>query len=199
MGRQPADILAASRDPVSRDALWGFVRPKGDAWFTIGDLYLDTFMPRRTISSYLHALLAGGFVERNDAVSPHRWRLVGSPPKLAPRLRPDGTPVPEGSGTENMWRTMRMMPQFSPRDIAAHASTDAIQVTELTASSYCGMLHRTGFLRVIRASIPKRRQAVYRLIRNTGPKPPQIQRVKQVFDPNTGQVHLQGGAYEHRS
>lgn len=55
------------------------------------------------------------------------------------------------------------------------------------------MLLNTGFLRVVQKADPvKGRIATYRLIRNDGPKPPQIQRVKQVFDPNTGKVYQRG-------
>ena len=42
---------------------------------------------------------------------------------------------------------------------------------------------------MVRKAVPGRSQAVYRLVRNTGPQPPMIQRVRQVFDPNTNTVH----------
>lgn len=46
-------------------------------------------------------------------------------------------------------------------------------------------------LRVVQKASPGHgRKAIYRLIRNTGPLPPQIQRVKHVFDPNTREVHM---------
>jgi len=96
--------------------------------------------------------------------------------------------VTQGGGVENMWRTIRILAEFTPRDIAAHATTDTVRVSEASARSYCGLLHRTGFLRVVYPSRPKKNPAVYRLIRNSGPKAPMIQRVKRVFDPNTNEV-----------
>lgn len=92
-----------------------------------------------------------------------------------------------------MWNSMRGLVEFSPRDISAHSTTPDVRVTEWTAKSYCSMLLRAGYLRVLKKAEPAAgRQAIYRLIRNSGPKPPQIQRIKQVFDPNTGVVHRLG-------
>ena len=65
---------------------------------------------------------------------------------------------------------------------------------ENTAQSYCTMLLATGYLRVVQKANPAAsKKAIYRLIRNDGPKPPMIQRVKQVFDPNTGKTYQKGG------
>ena len=86
-----------------------------------------------------------------------------------------------------MWRSMRMMAQFTARDLAIHSTTPSVNVSEETAKSYCKMLWRAGFLREIRVSRPGR-ASIFRLIRNTGPRPPMIQRVKRVFDPNTNTV-----------
>ena len=92
-----------------------------------------------------------------------------------------------------MWTSMRGLGEFNPRDIAAHSTTPDVRVSELTAKAYCAMLLKTGYLRVLKKAEPMAgRQAIYRLIRNSGPKPPQIQRIKQVYDPNTGAVHIPG-------
>jgi hypothetical protein len=61
-------------------------------------------------------------------------------------------------------------------------------VTEATAKAYLKMLLACGYLRVTKKAVPKFSQARYRLIRNHGPKPPMVQRVKQIFDPNTREV-----------
>lgn len=82
-----------------------------------------------------------------------------------------------------------MMGTFSAADLAAHSTTADITVTENHAKVYCSRLLAAGYLRVVQKAAPPTRAAIYRLIRNTGPKPPQLQRVQQVFDPNTGQAH----------
>lgn len=188
--RKPVDAMAASRDPQGRDALWPVIRATGGDWTTVSALFAETWMDRRTIRSYLGCLVAGRVMERRDppGAAPE-YRLLRDPGREAPRLRPDGTPVTQGSGTRNMWRTMRMLAEFSPRDVAAHATTDEVAVSEATAKAYCKALYAAGYLRVLQKAVPKKsRQAVYRLIRNTGPHAPQVQRVKQVFDRNTQEV-----------
>lgn len=94
----------------------------------------------------------------------------------------------------NMWRSMRMMAEFSPTDIAAHSCTDETPVTEADAAAYCRTLVVAGYLRVVRKAIPGQRTATYRLIRNTGPRPPRERRVRAVYDDNLGQfTHVNGG------
>jgi len=193
--QKPVDQAAASRAPYGRDALWPVIRTTLGEWTTVSALFAETWMDRRTIRSYLACLVAAGIMERRDPEGqPPEYRLLRDPGRDAPRLRRDGTPSTQGAGTENMWRTMRMLAEFSPRDVAAHATTDAVAVSEATAKAYCKALFAAGYLRVVRKAVPKRSQAVYRLIRNTGPRAPQVQRAKRVFDRNTQEVFGAGFA-----
>jgi len=84
----------------------------------------------------------------------------------------------------NMWTAMRGLPTFSPQDIAVHAATEETAVTVADAAAYCRLLSRAGYLRSIRKAVPGKREAVYRLIKNTGPRPPRERRVTGVFDDN---------------
>ncbi len=189
-GRLPADQVAAAAKPADRQALWDAIRATKGETFVVADIRRATDRNQKTIADYLHCLVAGGFIENAAQTSlsgPARYWLIGSPPVEAPRLRKDGTPVTQGGGTENMWRTMRMLAEFSARDVAAHANTEAVAVSESTAKTYCSMLYGAGYLRQTQAPRPGR-LAVYRLIRRSGPRPPMIQRIKRVFDPNTGEV-----------
>jgi hypothetical protein len=197
MSRAPAHVVAGAGKPADRQALWEAMLGFADRPFTVTELHDATDMDRRTIASYLQCLIAGGYGDRTEGDSgAWAYRLTREAlPRHAPRLNRAGQPVTQGAGVENMWRSMRMLAQFSPRDIAAYSCTDAVSVTEATARSYCSMLFRARFLRVVRKAVPGRSQAIYRLARNTGPQPPMIQRVRQVFDPNTGTVHpLEGRA-----
>ncbi len=114
-------------------------------------------------------------------------------------LEPDfkRAPAPElhGSVPLNLWTSMRGLKSFTPTDLAAHSTAGAVQVSIEAAQGYCQTLLRAGYLRVERTAIPGRREAIYRLIRMTGPRPPRERRVKAVFDDNLGEiVHVSGGA-----
>lgn len=183
-GRRPASAATPGRQEI-----WESIRATPDR-FTAQELTASTGANRKTVIDYLRCLTPGGVIEATDGDA---FRLIDDRGHHAPRLNRAGKPVTQGAGVENMWRSMRGLAEFTPRDLAVHSTTPDVSVTEWTAKSYCSMLLRTGFLRVIQKASPFHgRQAVYRLIRNTGPKPPQIQRVKQVYDPNTRQVHLPG-------
>lgn len=184
-GRRPA-----SAPTPGRQEIWAAIRKTPDR-FTLSDLVARSGANRKTVSDYLRCLIPGGIIqaEEGDAYS-----LIDDRGYHAPRLNRAGQPVSQGAGTQNMWNSMRGLVEFSPRDISAHSTTPDVRVSEPTAKSYCSMLLRTGYLRVVKKAEPAAgRQAIYRLIRNSGPKPPQIQRIKQVFDPNTGAVHVPGG------
>lgn len=85
----------------------------------------------------------------------------------------------------NMWRSMRMMREFSPIDLAAHSTTDTVKVSEDEALDYCAALTRAGYLRMTKRHDDPT-LARYRLLRNTGPKPPRERRVRGIEDENTG-------------
>lgn len=90
---------------------------------------------------------------------------------------------------KNMWDTMRQLKSFNPTALAAHAET-----TVPVASDYCQTLLAAGYLRVESKAVPDRkREAIYRLINNTGPFPPRERRVRAVVDANTDQVIVIGG------
>lgn len=110
----------------------------------------------------------------------------------APRVRRDGTPVTMGLAQEQMWRTLRMLTgDTNARELAAHASTPAVPVAERAAADYLQHLYCAEYLQRTavgkgtgRGGIPAR----YRLIRNTGPRPPMVQRTDALYDPNLGAV-----------
>ena len=98
------------------------------------------------------------------------------------------SPTPRAESAEaNMWTAMRMLTTFGPTDVAAHAATEATLVGAEAARDYCRALSRIGYLKTVRKAIPGTRDAIYRLLRNTGPRPPRIRRVRGVWDENLDQ------------
>lgn len=105
----------------------------------------------------------------------HVYAFVAAPRAIA---------RPAGSAAENMWRTVRKLQRFTPADVQMHSSTGAAPVSEEDARRFCALLLRAGYVRVLRKAALGRHPAMYLLVRDTGPKPPEERRVRAVWDPN---------------
>lgn len=204
MSRKPIDKQQPSQ---CRQAIWEEIRKKGD-WLFSGK-ELDVALDASTIRDYLSALCKAGYLEavstgkRGEA---NQYRLINDTGVEAPRVRKDGTPVTQGQGRLQMWNAMRIIKQFAATDLAFNASTDTHKVAENEARDYCKMLCHAGYLRVITPAKTgmagksgSGQRCRYMLIPTmwTGPQPPQIQRTKQVYDPNLKKViwnRIEGGA-----
>ena len=92
----------------------------------------------------------------------------------------------------NMWTAMRQLKSFSPRELAAHATTGETEVTLEAAQDYCRALLGASYLVVARKAVPGKQLAIYRLTKNTGPRPPREKRVRAVVDDNTATVTVIG-------
>lgn len=201
-GRKPVHLISAGRKPGGRQAIWAAIRANRDG-FTVISLAKATKTHRDTVRSYIMGLLAGGYIMVGTTDGPIPvavFRLVNDVGVDAPRVTKDGKPVTQGAGREQMWRTMRMIHgDFSWRDLAIAASTAAVSVSEEDAKDYCANLAKAGYLIVAAkgkaiggglgkggTGIPTR----YRFVpaKYTGPKPPMVQRVSSVFDPNLGKI-----------
>jgi hypothetical protein len=118
-----------------------------------------------------------------------RWLWVGEDGSL-----PDETRGGGGTKHGNLWRSMRLLKEFSPTDLMAMSSTDLIPVNLQDARIYCQLLLKAEYLRVREKAITGRREASYRLIRDTGYLPPVERRLRAVIDQNDGKVsYLDGG------
>jgi hypothetical protein len=183
-GRKAADLAANGRD-----AIWAAIRARTEP-FTVADLTALTDTHGKTVRDYCKGLAAAGYLRSEPALPGQvaTWSLVRDIGHEAPRVRLDGTPVTQGVVTEQLWRGMYILKEFTFRDLIETAS---IVIPEDTARAYCKMLLATGYLKVLRKADPSKDCiARYRLIRNNGPRPPQIQRVKRVFDPNSREVFM---------
>lgn len=193
--RRAVDKMAAGGIANPRQAVWDAIRQMaGDdlsGTLALAQIIAKTGVLRKTVKDYLLSLVAAGYL---TSVGDEVWKLTRDGGAHAPRVRRDGKAVTQGSGTVNIWRSMRMLPNFSVASLAAHSTTETVKVSETTAKAYCTMLLATGYLRVVQKASPvSGKKAIYRLIRDDGPRPPMIQRVKQVFDPNTGKTYQKGG------
>lgn len=188
MPRKPVDRINPRLD--TRDAIWAAIRRRRR--FTTPELVGDTRLHRETVREYVRALAFAGYIEQVTPGDPPRTAAIHAlirDAAEAPRLRPDGSEVTQGRGRENMWRTMRILREFTVRELAVAASIEERAVAESEAQDYIRFLHKAGYLARIDGGGPGR-PARYRFLtsRYTGPKSPMVQRVKQVFDPNLGRV-----------
>lgn len=72
-------------------------------------------------------------------------------------------------------------------------ATETQEIGIKDARAYCSALLKSGHLKVVRKSVPGKREAMYRLIRNTGPQPPRERRVTGIWDENLGRyLYLPG-------
>lgn len=187
LGRLPADQAGAGRQEI-----WLAIKA-AEGPVTVGNIAKATGVHRSPVLRYLKSLTAAGYLEFTAAPAgqPGSWRLVKDIGHHAPRVRFDGTKVTQGEITGQLWRAMYMLKDFSFRDLMQNAS---IEISEATAKDYCKRLLAAGYLKVLRKADPHTaRVAQYRLIRHSGPKAPQVQRVRRVFDPNTGAVYMVEG------
>ncbi|MBF7686448.1 hypothetical protein I2F17_11520 [Acinetobacter sp. B10A] len=95
------------------------------------------------------------------------------------------------TGNKAMWNTLRITQKAMCADeLAKQSSNEVLHVKSSTASSYLAMLYEAGYLKCVENAKTTGGKAKYMLLphMNTGAKPPQIQRVKQVFDPNLNQT-----------
>lgn len=177
-----------------RQSVWDTIRGQlRDRDFSVRDIHVGQPEEGRT-REYVNALARAGFLSTQAGQRKglgRTYRLVRDAGAEAPRVRADGSVVTDGLGQEAMWRTMRMLrgADFSARELAAQASTPAVPIAIVAARYYLFALRDAGYLTVsrparqtVRGGLPER----YRLTRDTGPRPPMVQRTDAVYDPNLG-------------
>lgn len=210
MARKPVDLIAAAPRPEGRQVIWGAIRKLRR--FTVSKIEDTTRIKETTIRTYVRGLERAGYVQKIDKVCERITHIPGSFRAVvyelikdcgvdAPRVTRNGSEVTQGRAREQMWRTMRVLRDFTWRDLAVQASTEEQAVDPSDARDYIKHLHAAGYLVCIRQAKPGNKPgtgtpAQYRMLASkyTGPHAPQVQRVKQVFDPNLGRVMWKGGA-----
>ncbi|MCY0966162.1 hypothetical protein [Parathalassolituus penaei] len=183
-----------------QQVIWDTVRELRE--FTEADLIIQASkragqtVPDDSVHAYLNKLKLGEYVEtvaveklKHGHVR-NRFQLVRNTGREAPRLTSTGQPSKLGRARENLWRSMRTLGTFNYRDLALTACTSDVVVRESEAKRFCRYLERAGYLVVAQPPVHAKALTVYRFVqsRYTGPLPPIIQTIEQVFDANTQQI-----------
>lgn len=197
VNRKPVDKLNGFD---TREAIWRVIREL--KIFTVRDLQQQTTMDVASVRDYCVGLERAGYLfelvnstsQSDNLFVAKEYELVKDVGVDAPRVRKDGSKVVQGQGREQMWRAMRILKSFSALELAVNASTEECTVKESSAADYCKHLCHAGYL------TKNAKGKIYRFLpsRYTGPKPPMIQRTKQVFDANLKKVmwSTQGGRHD---
>jgi len=180
--RKPVHLeYAGGKSP--RQQIWEKIRSYQGKTFTrlylIGDL--PGTIAKDTTKTYVKSLVAAGYLEVREGPL---YRLAKDNGVEAPRIRVDGSPVTQGRAQENLWRTLRTLAHpVTYLELAAMATTDEHPVAPSFARDYLGNLDKAGYLL-------QREGKKYQLkpAMNTGPRPPMVQRISQIYDPNLGKV-----------
>jgi len=189
--------LNAQGPRIDRQAIWEIIRAlhaDGTA-IQVRDIWLVTpdNVPKGRIRDYLVGLENAGYLERFEeprkSGEPVRYTLVRDVGVEAPRVRKDGSTPTGGLGREQMWRTLKIVGDCNARELADAATTPKVEIAEATANEYLRFLAAAEYVAIIRPGSPGV-MTRYRLVssRWTGPRAPMIQRTKQLYDPNTGEV-----------
>ena len=148
----------------------------------------------QTVKTYLCALMKGGYVVKltdEELFEEAHYQLIRDTGIEAPRLNRDGQPVTQGMGQEAMWRCLRMLGPMDARQLTGHVLSSGVELKESTAKRYIKALKKAGYLQVVHPCDRQRgKMEVLMLIprMDSGPRPPQIQRVGVVYDPNWNKV-----------
>jgi hypothetical protein len=202
-GRKPSDLAAQARYG-NQDEIWRQIRAlKAKPSWTLSDLVCQlakngVHVNDATVKSYVTRLRRGGFLtcKKGQTIkgkgcikADSLYQLAKDCGYEAPRLRKSGERTKQGSGTEQMWRTMKILSTFTPTQLSVTASTEDTVIKLSTAKAYCAKLRKAGYLAVAKPGGPNV-QATYRFLKskNTGPIAPQVQRTHRVFDPNLKKI-----------
>lgn len=193
MARKPAPLeLIGGKGP--RQRVWDMLRrTKGKPFERLEAIPCG--VDNDTARTYLTSLERGGYIalvgERlgvHRAVRVRRYRLVRDVGAEAPRVKRDGSPVLQGLAQEQMWRTLRMLKgDTNARELAAHAGTREVPVIVTAAADYLRNLHHAAYLECT-ATARRGQIARYRLVNDTGPRPPMVCRARCLYDPNLGKT-----------
>lgn len=182
-------LIITKFDANWRDCVWKAIRKRRE--FTRADLEACKAATPRAITDYLTGLARAGYIEpRGD----DGFALVKDVGVEAPMVRWNGRTVDEHRMREQLWRTAKILGEFTVAELIVHASTDELRVRASFAKHYArALLHGGYIVPVIRGTASSTTR--FRLLssRYTGPKPPVIQYLMQVFDANTGKVVWQAG------
>lgn len=175
---------------TAQERVWAAIRAQRE--FDADSLFVATRQPVGVMRTYIGRLNKGAFIERIAPARrdrPARYALLNDVGVEAPRLdasgRVQGDPV-----HERLWRTVKILGEFTARDLIAVQPPGQAHIALNTVRCYCSALLKAGY--VIKTRQHKTGvDARYRKIgsRCTGEKSPSIRADgSAIFDSKRDQV-----------
>jgi|GEM_PF-3034439 len=169
---------------TKRERLWQTITNAKDVLIKISDFQkAHPDISRHSIISYLSDLEKADVIERVHSIrKPLTWRLV-----FKERVIPDLQSLPENTGhlvikylmTDYMWRTIKMMRNFTPMELAVNTGCSLEN-----ALNYTGALAHAGYIKGRSEIHSEHSKYVFIPTRNTGHLPPIIKSAVVVYDQN---------------
>lgn len=136
---------------------------------------------------YIKFLVRHEFLKVVKNIRPLSYILVSPVSVDCPRFLASGELVTKSNITQNLWRSMRMLSNFTCDELVAHSTTSTVTATADSARFFIYILKKADYIKVIDKT-GKGRKERYQLVKNTGPKPPQVLKVKELYDPNKNEI-----------
>ncbi len=172
--------------PKGETAIWAALQQlqREQMSYTLQEIEKTCKADEASIREYLRRLLKSGHVQivgsrpaRKPSTGKALLYAILKTSIDAPRVRRDGSPVPEPA-IERMWRVMRMMRAFTAHDLSYAAN-----VPMATAQRYLRHLGQGDQPVVQHDGAPLSRRG-YMVVRQLGPRAPKILVGHVVYDPN---------------
>lgn len=177
--------------PRGEDGFWSIIRDLDQVGvWTVRQVHDRTNVTSRQVADYVRRLRLGGFAQVVDEVSmlpnggklpPARLYRLVKHPVIAPRLRNDGSVLPEREH-DQLWRAMKMAKDWTVGDLCEYCP----DIASNNIYRYCRRLAAAGILS--RTGSAAEKDVRYRLVRNLGLLAPRVLATDFVFDPNTKSV-----------
>ena len=180
--RNPAfDFKPSAPVRNMREQVWDLLRTGKE--LSVQDMVLTLPFTIKQIEYLINGWVATGYVQKNKGIwkkSIPTFVLIKDIGQEPPRVNRQGEYVPQQLN-EAAWRAMRIQKTFNSRQINAVIG----RADQLGAiGTYLRLLMIAGYLQPV--SVNANEFTTYRLVEDTGCKPPQILRGKKVFDQNLG-------------
>ncbi|WP_299378613.1 hypothetical protein [uncultured Kiloniella sp.] len=157
--------------------------------FTIAEVSKKSKEKLDTCRLYISLLVKAKIVEEvvNQPFETSKFQLKKDVGFHHPRIRKDGTRIPDGNTQDAIWRLMRLFKKFSFIELDTALRNAGLETHLGTIKGYIQSLAKAGYLK--RLDQPNPRQIkTYLLVKNSGPKPPIVQKVNRIFDPNLKEI-----------